>query len=62
MVVGFDVARGDGWLDDGDGRWYFHCVEIADGSRRIENGARASGVRGVGRLGRDEVRAVAVEG
>ncbi len=55
VVVDFDERRGDGWLDDGDQRWYFHCVGIADGSRRIENGTVAVGVRIVGHLGRDEV-------
>ncbi len=58
VVVDFDVRRGDGWLDDGAQRWYFHCVDIADGSRRIDNGTEAVGERVVGHLGRDEVRDV----
>lgn len=62
VVAGFDDARGDGWLVDGDGRWYFHCVDIADGTRHIENGVAATGVRVVGLLGRDEVRTVAPKG
>lgn len=55
-VEAFDERRGDGSLrgDDG-GRYYFHCVVIADGSRSIPVGVRAIGRRSVGRLGHDEV-------
>jgi cold shock CspA family protein len=54
-IESFDDARGDGLLrsDEGEG-FYFHCVEIADGSRAIDVGARVSARRGVGHLGRDE--------
>jgi cold shock CspA family protein len=55
-IASFDERRGDGiFLDDDDQPFYFHCVEISDGSRMIAAGVRASGERRVGRLGRDEV-------
>ena len=55
VVVSFDEARGDGQLrDDGDQDFYFHCVEIADGTRRIDVGARVRARRVVGLRGRDE--------
>jgi cold shock CspA family protein len=59
VITSFDEARGDGWLsaDDG-GKYYFHCLAILDGSRSIATGARASGLRVVGHLGRDEVTEV----
>ena len=51
----FDEHRGDGLVrtDRGEGL-YFHCVNIADGSRSIAVGERVSVNRAVGRLGRDE--------
>ncbi len=55
VVVDFDDDRGDGWIDDGDGRWYFHCVAIADGSRHVDNGLEVSGIRVAGHRGADEV-------
>ncbi len=58
VVVEFDEHRGDGWIDCDDGRWYFHCVDIADGTRRIDNGSEVSGIRDVGHRGADEVRDV----
>lgn len=55
-IEAFDEYRGDGLLlSDSGERLYFHCVAIADGSRRIPTGIRAVGRRAVGRLGRDEV-------
>jgi hypothetical protein len=39
--------------DDGEGL-YFHCVSIADGSRRIDIGDTVTARRGVGHLGHDE--------
>ena len=62
VIEYFDVDRGDGHLLGADGhRYYFHCVNIADGTRTIEVGSRARGVRSVGRRGRDEVVQVAVK-
>lgn len=42
-VSAFDAARGLGEIEDDTGTvWPFHCAVIADGSRRIEPGARVS--------------------
>jgi cold shock CspA family protein len=55
-VRSFDDHRGDGYFRSDDGRdFYFHCVNIRDGSRHIDVGVRALATRAVGRLGRDEV-------
>ena len=59
VVSSFDEQRGDGEIRSDAGEvLYFHCVELCDGSRVIAPGARVSGQRAVGRLGRDEVIAV----
>ncbi len=59
VVAIFDQARGDGWLRDAHGReFYFHCVQIADGSRSIEVGTRVRFRRVVGLRGRDEAAAL----
>jgi cold shock CspA family protein len=60
VVELFDGRRGDGFIrsDDG-GQFYFHCVNIADGSRVIEAGTRVRARRDVGLQGRDD--AVAIE-
>ncbi|MDH2902525.1 MAG: hypothetical protein PXZ08_01055 [Actinomycetota bacterium] len=56
IVVGFDEARGDGVVRDERGREFsFHCVNIADGTRRIDAGALVRARRAVGLRGRDEV-------
>ena len=61
VIEDFDDRRGHGCLVDQTGRrFFFHCVDIVDGSRSIPNGAAASGVRAVGRLGLDEVTGVRV--
>ena len=56
VIEAFDDRRGDGALlsDEGE-RLYFHCVEIANGTRHIDVGVRAYGERHVGNVGRDEV-------
>lgn len=37
IVAEFDDAAGMGWIMDDDGnRRFFHCTQIADGSRSIE--------------------------
>jgi hypothetical protein len=55
-IESFDEARGDGVLVSDDGRhFYFHCVVILDGTRTIPVGVRATAVRHVGHLGRDEL-------
>ena len=55
-VESFDERRGDGVVvsDTGE-RFYFHCVSIKDGSRRIDEGTRIQGRRRVGHVGRDEI-------
>jgi cold shock CspA family protein len=54
-IESFDERRGDGRVmtEDGEGL-YFHCVDIADGTRTIGVGARVTAERAVGHLGRDE--------
>lgn len=37
-VVAFSPERCTGEVEDGAGRYPFHCVEIADGTRRIAEG------------------------
>lgn len=59
VVVSFDEARGDGLLRDQRGReFYFHCVQIADGTRRVDAGAFVQARRAVGLRGRDEAHDV----
>ena len=54
-IEGFDERRGDGWIRGDDGEiYYLHCIEIADGSRRIDSGSRVSFARRPGLRGRDE--------
>ena len=62
LVETFDDHRGDGTVrtDDGE-RLYFHCVAIVDGSRTIAPGTAVSLRRGVGHLGHDEARQIAVD-
>jgi hypothetical protein len=56
VIASFSDARGDGtFVSDDHEVFYFHCVEILDGSRTISEGTRARATRAVGRLGRDEV-------
>ena len=58
-VANFDDLRGDGVLTSDDGTtFYFHCVNIADGSRSVNPGQRVSARRGVGHLGHDEAFAI----
>jgi cold shock CspA family protein len=60
VVATFDERRGDGLVTSDRGeRLYFHCVSIADGTRRIDVGARVRARRRVGHTGRDEVVDVA---
>lgn len=63
-VTSFDDRRGDGEFvaDDGE-RFYFHCVDIADGSRSIPVGVRVNAIRAVGHQGHDAVvNLIAVDG
>ena len=54
-VVEFDEHVGTGTVEGDDGaRRFFHCVAIADGSRRIDVGAAVTFDVVPGRLGRYE--------
>ena len=55
VVAAFDDRRGDGVLRDREGHeFYFHCVHVADGTRRVDVGAAVRARRAVGLRGRDE--------
>jgi len=59
VVAHFDERRGDGVVrTDDSGSYYFHCVSIADGSRRIRVGARVHARRVAGHVGHDEAAEV----
>ena len=54
-VVEFDDHKGYGTVRGDDGvEYFFHCTQIADGSRSIADGAPVSFVVAAGRLGRWE--------
>lgn len=56
-VERFDTARGLGIVAQADGeRFGFHCVELADGSRQVEAGARVVFALGTGHAGALEAR------
>jgi len=58
-VVAFDDFAGKGLVRDTDGRdWFFHCTQIADGSRTIEVGRAVRFDVVAGKLGRWEAAAV----
>ena len=51
----FDAGRGYGAVESDDGRsWFFHCTQIADGSRTIDVGSRVQFGVVAGRAGRWE--------
>ncbi len=51
----FDTARGYGSVESDDGRsWFFHCTQIADGSRTIDVATRVRFGVVAGRMGRWE--------
>ena len=53
-VTAFDDHKGWGTITDGAGtEWFFHCTQIADGSRTIAVGAVVS-YRLMPRMGRYE--------
>ena len=55
IVVAFDEQKGYGTVRDEDGvEYFFHCTQIADGSRSIAAGAGVSFQVVAGRLGRWE--------
>lgn len=58
-VARFDEHRGWGAVrDDAGAEHFFHCTAIADGSRRIEEGAPVRYRLVPGRLGRWEATAI----
>jgi len=58
-VSAFDAHKGYGTVTGDDGEtWFFHCTQIADGSRLIDAGARVEFVVGPGLPGRYEAQAV----
>ena len=58
-VVEFDEHVGAGTVEGEDGaRLFFHCVAIADGSRRIDVGTAVAYEVVPGRLGRWEAWAI----
>jgi cold shock CspA family protein len=55
-VRAFNSHRGDGVIvGDNAVSYYFHCVEIANGTRNINVGERVSAATRVGLLGSDEM-------
>ena len=57
-IVSYDDHRGDGWLSvEGEQVW-FHCTQIADGSRTIPEGAWVTATLAPGLLGRLEAHAI----
>jgi CspA family cold shock protein len=59
-VVEFDEAKGYGAVEDGERgtRYFFHCTQIADGSRTIDSGAAVEFDVVAGRMGRWEAVAL----
>ena len=58
-VVEFDEHVGTGTVEGEDGRTlFFHCVAIADGSRRIDVGTPVAYEVVPGHLGRYEARGI----
>lgn len=59
VVAAYDPAAGYGTVvADGGATWWFHCTAIADGTRRIVDGARVSFGLAPGRQGRWEAVAI----
>jgi cold shock CspA family protein len=57
VVESFDEAAGLGWIVADDGRFLFHCTQIADGSRTIRVGVEVI-FESVVRFGHDEATAI----
>jgi cold shock CspA family protein len=59
VVAVYDDARGLGVVvDDAGAAWPFHCTAVADGTRRIEAGAKVAFAVVAGHLGRTEATQV----
>ena len=60
VVAAFDPDKGYGTVRSDDGQeFFFHCTQIADGSRTVEIGAPVTFDVAAGHLGRCEAVAVA---
>lgn len=60
MVAEFDEQKGFGYVEGDDGRrLFFHCTQIADGTRTIEAGTAVTYEIVAGHLGRYEAAEVA---
>ncbi len=59
-VVDFDEAKGYGSVEDtsSGARYFFHCTQIADGTRSIAVGAEVDFDVAPGGMGRWEARAL----
>jgi cold shock CspA family protein len=57
-VASFDEPRGIGVVESGSRRFAFHCTAIADGSRRIAEGALVAFTVDAGHLGRLQASSV----
>jgi CspA family cold shock protein len=59
-VVEFDEAKGYGAVEDAEtgARYFFHCTQIADGSRTIAPGSAVEFEVVAGRMGRWEAVAL----
>lgn len=58
-MVRFDAHRGLGEVEGSDGRRYpFHCAELLDGSREVEEGREVAFEVAPGHLGRWEAAAI----
>ena len=58
-VASFDEEKGFGYIDTEDGRrLFFHCTQIADGSRTIQPGTPVTFKVVAGHQGRWEAAAV----
>ena len=53
-VLTYDAAAGYGTVGGAAGEWFFHCTEIADGSRTIQEGTSVSFGVVPGHMGRHE--------
>ena len=59
VVADFDEHKGYGTVRSGDGReLFFHCTEIADGSRTIAAGTEVTFEVAAGHLGRWEATSI----
>ncbi len=59
VVSAFDAQKGYGTVTgDDNATWFFHCTQIADGSRTIDAGARVEFIVAPGLPGRYEAQTV----